>query len=197
VDKWLARVFFPNRVPEFERNEETLSWLYDLSVISIQRTKEKIALIEAQERMIQEYDRHSEETEKILNTFGLGKDQWDEQTAAALDQLTEIGMRLNVDLLTATTFDIVKAASDRIDEEFKLKLGLQELDNVNDSLLRMTSDLAALEYQLETSTIEQESQQDAFDEKISEWARNTKIVQAKTEEYKSQVRDPKVLMLSI
>ena len=50
----------------------------------------------------------------------------------------------------------------------------------------------ALKARLEQAQRIQEAQQDTMDEKISEWTRGIKLLQAKTEEYKSQTINVKV-----
>lgn len=192
VDKWLARVFFPNRVPGFERNDETLSYLYALSTISTQRTKEKKALLAAQERMIEIYKQHSNELEATLKTVGLELDSLDSETMEMLGDLTETGIMLNVDPLNANSFEIAKALSDQIDTENDLELRLHEMKSLHTSMDNDLSRITALKTRLEQAQKIQEAQQDTIDEKISEWTRGIKLLQAKTEEYQSRTINSKV-----
>jgi hypothetical protein len=186
VDKWLARVFAPNRVPQFERNEETLSYLHALSDISMQRTKEKKALLIAQKQMIEKYAQNSNDLENTLKTAGLGLDTLDTETVELLEELVEIGMALGVDPLNATSFDIAKALSDQIDCEHDLQLRLHEAHSLKTALEEDLESMTSLKTQLEQAQRVQEAQQDTIDEKISEWTRGIKLIQAKTEEYVSR-----------
>jgi len=192
VDKWLARVFFPNRVPGFERNDETLSYLHALSTISAQRTKEKIALLAAQERMIEVYKHHSRKLETTMKAAGLGLESLDRETMEMLEELTDIATILKVDPLNANFLDIAKALSDQIDAESDLELRLHEMKALQSSLERELAGITSLKSQLEQARQIQEAQQDTVDEKISEWTRGIKLLQAKTEEYQSRTTDLKV-----
>ena len=192
MDKWLARVFFPNRVPEFERNEETLSYLYSLSAVSTQRTKEKKALFAAQKRMIEEYKRRASELETALKAAGLSSDSLDAGTMEKLEELVEIGMVLNVDPMNSNLLEIAKALSDQIDCENDLEIRLHEVKRLQSSLEEDLAGINALKTRLEQAQRIQEAQQDTVDEKISEWTRGIKLLQAKTDEYQSQTMNVKV-----
>lgn len=192
VDKWLARVFFPNRVPEFERNEETLSYLYSLSAVSTQRTKEKKALLAAQKRMIEEYNQRASELEATLKAAGLASDSLDVVAAEKLEELVEIGAVLNVDPMNSNFLTIATTLSDQIDCENDLEIGLHEAMLLQSSLEGELAGINALKTRLEQAQRIQEAQQDAVDEKISEWTRGIKLLQAKTEEYQSQTMNVKV-----
>ena len=194
VDKWLARAYYPNRVPEFERNEETLKWLHDLSIISTQRTKETNALLVAQGRMTEEYNRYADWVDTALKQHGLDLDSMPEETKAAVDEIADIGMSLNVDPMHTTCHDIVKAQSDQIDAEFEAQLQLNGVESANESLDDMLAQLTSLKKLLEADKQKNEAQEDTIDEKIAEWTRTTKFIQMKAEEYKSQLKSPKVFL---
>ena len=185
-------VFFPNRVPEFERNEETLSYLYSLSAVSTQRTKEKKALFAAQKRMIEEYKRRASELETTLKAAGLASDSLDVGTMEKLEELVEIGMVLNVDPMNSNLLEIAKALSDQIDCENDLEIRLHEMKRLQNSLEGDLAGINALKTRLEQTQRIQEAQQDTVDEKISEWTRGIKLLRAKTEEYQSQTMNVKV-----
>ena len=189
VDKWLARVFYPNRVPPFDRNDETLAYLYALSVTSIERTKEKKALIAAQEATVERYMEQSAELRKRLEAVGITPVTLDEEASAALEGLVEIGMALNVDPVDADVVAIAKAVSDKVDEEFELQQRLLKMKNLRATLERELSSMRELEGHLEQVQTEQRANEDNVDEKMSEWTRGIKLLQAKTEEYES--RTPK------
>lgn len=192
VDKWLARVFFPNRVPEFERTEETLSYLHDLSTMSIQRTKEKQALLLAQERTVEEYKQRVRHTEMQLKNIGIESVSLDTKTVELLDELVQVGMVLHVDPSNASVFDIAKGLSDQIDQEQEFELRLHEIETLRMSLEKDLVDVTTLKGQLEQAQRNQEARQDTLDEKISEWTRGIKLLQAKTEEYESRATNTKV-----
>lgn len=179
-------MFFPNRVPAFERNDETLSYLYALSTISTQRTKEKKALLAAQERMIEIYKQHATKLEATLKSAGLGLESLDVETMEMLETLTDIGIVLNVDPLNANVLEIATALSDQIDCENDLEYRLHEMKTLQMSLEDDLDGINALKIRLEKAQRVQDVQQDTIDEKISEWTRGIKILQAKTEEYESR-----------
>jgi len=196
VDKWLARVFYPNRVPEFERNEETLTYLYTLSGISNQRTKEKQALHAAQERVIETYKQRENTLETQLQAMGLDIDSLDAQTMDELEELVQIGMTVGLDPVNATTFGIAKAVSEQIGTEQELQLRLHEIKSLQTTLDHDLAKMQMLKADLERARGNQDAQQDTVDEKFSEWTRSIKLIQAKTEEYLSRPTTAKVHSLS-
>jgi len=186
VDKWLARVFYPNRVPEFERNEETLSYLYTLSGISNQRTKEKQALLAIQERTVETYKQRETALDTQLQAVGLSIDSLDAQMLQDLEELVQIGMVVGVDPVNATTFDIAKAVSEQIGTEEELQLRLHEIGSMERGLDDDLAKMQQLKADLERARGNEVAQQDIMDEKFSEWTRSIKLIQAKTEEYQSR-----------
>lgn len=186
VDKWLARVFYPNRVPDFERNEETLSYLYTLSGISNQRTKEKQALLAIQERVIETYKQRESSLDTQLQGMGLSTDLLDSQTLEVLEELVQIGTVVGVDPVNATTFDIAKAVSEQIGKEQELQLRLHEIESLENTLEDDLAKMQRLKTDLERARGNEVAQQDTVDEKFSEWTRSIKLIQAKTEEYQSR-----------
>ena len=192
MDKWLARVFFPNPIPVFERNDDTLLYLHSLSSISTQRTKEKKALLAAQERMIENYKQRANELETTLKAAGLGRDSLDARTMEMLEELVEIGMVLEIDPENARLLDIAKALSDQIDCEADLELRLHDMKGLQNSLEVNLANISALKTRLDQAQRIQEAQQDTVDEKISEWTLGIKLLEAKTEEYQSQTTNSKV-----
>jgi len=169
-----------------------LKWLYDLSVISIQRTREKKVLLAAQERAVEEYVQYANRVDNALKQFGLDLGSMGDEAQAAVDEIVELGLEVNVDPLTATWFDIAKAMSDRIDEEFEVEQREQQLTSLTESLEKRLSELKDLEARLETGKKQIESEEDTMDEMLAEWMRNTKLNQAKIEQYNSQQSSRKV-----
>ena len=179
-------------MPEFERNEETLTYLYTLSGISSQRTKEKQALLAAQECMIEKYKQRESSLNTLLQTMGLGIEVLDTQTMDNLEELVQIGMAVGVDPVNATTFDIAKAVSDQIGTEQDLELQLYEIERLKSALDDNLTKMIKLKTDLERARTDQDAHQDAVDEKFSEWTRSIKHIQAKTEEYLSRPTNAKV-----
>jgi len=162
----------------------------------MQRTKEKKALVAAQKRMAEEYMKEANRIDEALKKCGLDLDSMDEETKAAVDEIVDMGLTLNVDPLTATTFDIAKAMSDRVDEDFQAEQEQQELQFLNESLEALLAELNDLNARIEVGKKTFESGEDAIEEKIAEWVRTMKLVQAKTEEYDSQKGVRQVLIAS-
>jgi hypothetical protein len=192
VDKWLTRVFFPNRVPEFERTDDTLSYLHSLSTVSTQRTKEKLALHAAQVKATEVYTSHATKLEKVLTGVGLGEDSLDKQTTEALEELVNMGIVFDVDPLNANVFEIAKGLSDQIDRADELELRLHETKSLQNSLESEFARIISFKTVLETAQRNQDMRQDSVDEKLSEWTRGIKLLEAKTEEYISRTTNPKV-----
>ena len=192
MDKWLTRVFYPNRVPEFERTDEILSHLYSLSRISTQRTKEKQALIAAQEQATQEYTQYALSLETVLTGVGLGIGSLDKLTTESLEELVRLGIVLDVDPLNASLFEIAKGLSDQIDRVNELELRLHETTNLSDLLEAELAQITSFKLFLETQQQNQEIRQDTVDEKLTEWTRGIKLLEAKTEEYLSRTTNTKV-----
>lgn len=140
----------------------------------------------AQKQMIEKNTQHTDDFENSLKAVGLGLDTLDTETIELVEELVEIGMALRVDPLNATSFDIAKALSAQIDEEQNLQLRLHEANNLKTTLEEDLAEMTSLKTQLEQARRIQEAQQDTMDEKISEWTRGIKLIQAKTEEYASR-----------
>ena len=189
VDKWLARVFFPNRVPHFDRDDETLAYLHALSATSTQRTREKNALYTAQEAAARQYEEAAREIQMRLEGLGIHSDELDGETAAALDELVEAAEAMNVDPVGVDVITIATALSDKVDEEFELEQRLQQMRALHANLKRELDSMRKLEGELEDVRLDHAAKEDVIDEKLTEWARGIKLLKAKTEEY--QTRTPK------
>ena len=146
-------------------------------------------MIAAQEAMAAKYREQAAELRKRLEAMGITPETLDEEALAALDELVEIGMSLNVDPVGADIMTIAKAVSDKVDEEFELQQRFLRMKNLRATLERELSSMRELEGHLEQVQTEQEANEDTADEKMSEWTRGIKLLQAKTEEYES--RTPK------
>jgi hypothetical protein len=158
----------------------------------MQRTREKKALLVAEESMRAEYEEHSTKVEGILNSFGVGKDMWDKETLEDLNTLVETAMQVGVDPFTATAEDIVEALSEEIDREFNIELRCRELEQLKESLEGIYSDTTSLKSRLEQSVHFQTSKQDLLDDTLSEWTLNANLINTKSEEYKSRTLPLKV-----
>ena len=168
-----------------------MTYLHDLSGMSMQRTKEKQTLLIAQERTIDDYKRQARDMETMLKSIGLGSDSLDVKTTESLEELVQVGMGLRVDPSNATMFDIAKGLSDQIDQQQELELRLHETESLRTTLEKELANITALKTQLEQAQRNQEARQDNVDEKISEWTRGIKLLQAKTEEYESRAMNSK------
>jgi len=154
--------------------------------MAIQRTKEKQALMAAQQQMGEVYKQHVSNLENRLRKVGLDPASLEPNLIQQLDEIAELGMVLGVDPLNATVFDIAKAMSDQIDTQHDLRYRLHELQTLQTSLEQQVSYMNNLKTQLEETQRNQESQQDTMYDKIAEWTRGIKHLQAKTDEYLSR-----------
>ena len=154
--------------------------------MAIQRTKEKQALMAAQQQMIEVYKQHEAKLENKLHKVGLDPASLEPNLIQRLDEIAELGMVLGVDPLDTTVFDIAKAMSDQIDTEHDLKYQSHELQTLQTSLEEQLSYMNNFKAQLEETQRNQALQQDTIDDKILEWTRGIKHLQAKTEEYLSR-----------
>ena len=146
-------------------------------------------MIAAQEAMAEKYMEQAAELRKRLEAMGITQGTLDEGALSALDELVDIGMALNVDPVGADVMTIAKAVSDRVDEDFELQQRFLRMKNLRATLERELRSMRELEGHLEQVQTEQEANEDTADEKMSEWTRGIKLLQAKTEEYES--RTPK------
>jgi hypothetical protein len=166
-----------------------------LSIVSIQRTKEAKALIAAEQRMMHEYKERTAQLQERLDAMGFSEDMLKPETAKRLDQLVELGIALNVDPMRATYFDIAEALSNQIDEEYELKLQLCESGNLEKSLKKDLSRLRAMRSLLEK--VQRDEQDDNIDEKMSEWSRDIKQLEAIADEDESKTKNMKVHPISL
>lgn len=138
--------------------------------------------------MVQVHKEREDEFEKTLTSVGLGGDSLDSVTQETLNELVEIAMELGVDPVNSKLLDIAKALSDQIDREDDLKLRLHAMRSLQSSLEEDLVGMKALKNRLEQAQQIQEARQDTVDEKFSEWTRGIKLLQAKTEEYRSRTK---------
>ena len=146
----------------------------------------------AQAATVEKYKEQIAETQEKLQAIGITRESLSEDALQALDELAEIGMALNVDPVGVDILTIAKAVSDEVDRQYDMNIRLLQMKNMHATLERELGSMRALESQLEQVQHEQEAQEDMVDEKMSEWTRGIKLLQAKTEEYES--RAPKMLV---
>lgn len=115
-----------------------------------------------------------------------------QSTEEMLSELIELGMVLKIDPLIGGVFDIAKGISEQCDKEMELELRVHETQFMEQKLQAELEKMIALRTKLQQSTWNQEMKQDTIDEKISEWTRGIKLIQAKTEEYQSRTTAAKV-----
>jgi len=169
-----------------------LEYLLSLSSISKQRTREKQALLAAQERAREKYKGYAAEQAASLARMGLSVETLEPKTLEALDELVKVGMVVGVDPLNSTVLDIAKGVSDQIDREMELELRLVESRDMEKMLSKELARMTTMKQDLELIQRNVETRQDTLDEKISEWTRGIKLLQAKTEEYLSRTSNAKV-----
>src|SRR6202021_2024885 len=97
--------------------------------------------------------------------------------------------------IKTSLFGMAKGLSDQIDAEHELELRVHEVQSLETSLQSELADITGLKTLLEQPQRNQEVRQDTVDEKISEWTRGIKLLQAKTEEYESRTANSKVSSL--
>ena len=103
-----------------------------------------------------------------------------------------MGVVLDVDPLNASLLDIAKGLSDQIDRAEELELRLHETTSLKESLDGGFARMTSFKTFLETTQRNQDLRQDNVDEKIAEWTRGIKLLEAKTEEYLSRTTQTKV-----
>ena len=184
-------MFFPNRVPEYEKTEETLKYLYQLSCLSTQRTKELQALTLVQDVMVREYRSRAART-KALTDPVLGQTGLSHPAEEVLNELTDLAMTLKLDPLDVGWFELARGLSGQCDREMEVLLRVSEMQGIEIKLQGELERLMGLKGRLELATRNQEIKTDGVDEKIAEWTRGIKLTQAKTEEYQSRGTNAKV-----
>ena len=141
--------------------------------------------------MVKEYSQRALETRTQTNNI-LGESGLSHPTEEVLSELIELGMILKIDPLDGGVFDIAKGISEQCDREMELELRVHETQGMEQKLQTELERMIALRTRLEQATRNQEMKQDTIDEKISEWTRGIKLIQAKTEEYQSRITAVKV-----
>ena len=185
-------MFFPNRVPEYEKTEETLKYLYQLSCLSTQRTKELQALTLVQDLMVREYRSRAASAKAVTNLV-LGQTGLSHPAEEVLNELTDLAVTLKLDPLDVGWFELARGLSGQCDREMEVLLRVSEMQGMETKLQGELERLMGLKGRLELATRNQEIKTDGVDEKIAEWMRGIKLTQAKTEEYQSRSTNAKVL----
>ena len=173
-----------------------MKYLYQLSCISTQRTKERQALNLIQERMVNEYHHRASEIRTQTKTI-LGETDLSHPTEEILTELVELAMILKLDPLDIGWFDLARGISEQCDKELELELRLHEMRSMDIKLQGELERMISSRTRLEQVTRNQEMKQDSLDEKILEWTRGIKLIQAKTEEYQSRTTNAKVSPLLV
>jgi hypothetical protein len=117
------------------------------------------------------------------------------QTEEILDELTELGMVLRVDSFAGGISEIAGGMVGQCVREEELELRECEVRGLQGRLEDELREMSLLRGRLEQSSRGQELKLDMIDEKISEWGRGIKLIQAKTEEYQSRTMNIKVSIL--
>jgi len=189
-------VFFPNRVPEYEKTEETLKYLYQLSCLSTQRTKELQALTLVQDLMVREYRSRAARTKAVTDLVLGPQTGLSHPAEEVLNELTDLAMTLKLDPLDVGWFELARGLSGQCDRELEVLLRVSEMQGMEIKLQGELERLMGLKGRLELATRNQEIKADGVDEKIAEWTRGIKLTQAKTEEYQSRSTNAKVFFPS-
>ena len=147
--------------------------------------------------MLETYKQIHNNNVNKFKSVGIDMDSLDASVKEPLEELAAIGMAVGVDPLNATTFEIAKRLSDQIDREQDLQLRLHEIKALQMALEKGLSNIRSLKECLEQTQRNQENQQDLFEEKLLEYTRGIKLLQAKTEEYVSRTKNVKVISQSL
>jgi hypothetical protein len=117
----------------------------------------------------------------------LDVDTFDSKCRDALDTLAEIGVAVGVDPLNASPFEIARLVSEKADREFEVEFRTEQVVALQGSVEKDLADMVLLKECLEEIQRNQDEQRDVFDEKVSEYTRGIKLLEAKTKEYNSRM----------
>jgi hypothetical protein len=141
--------------------------------------------------MVKEYHQRASETRTHTKII-LGETDLSHPTEEILTELVELAMVLRLDPLDIGWFDLARGISEQCDKELELEFRLREMRSMDIKLQGELERMISLRTRLEQVTRNQEMKQDSLDEKILEWTRGIKLIQAKTEEYQSRTTNAKV-----
>ncbi|KAI5284451.1 hypothetical protein KEM54_001321 [Ascosphaera aggregata] len=186
VTSWLTRIYAPNPVPAFERNEDTLSALLDLAAAN-SAADEQVRLVQQAEKDILG---HLKAQQKCLDDDLLRNDLFNtveaalgEEGAVCIDEIAGVSAVLGIP--NAEASEIGSAIIDMTREEHHSQ---QEMHQTNALLGRLEKDLAEVRQQLEEMKNNEAFQIPAdLPTQTSEHIREIKLLNKKIDEYSSQL----------
>lgn len=183
VDAWLARKYSGSRIPEFERNDETLQALLTLAAANEGADEERAAVGRVEREALRGLRGRDGAGG---GGGGLRGDVYEvlmrelsERGGESVDVLAELGVLLHVSG-DAGVVDLAVAVTDLQTEEFELQQQLRRVEDQRKALQREAIRLKALLRDLKD---------DAFHpppdlvEQTADWTKNAKHLKAKISEY--------------
>ncbi|OOG00437.1 hypothetical protein ASPCADRAFT_202296, partial [Aspergillus carbonarius ITEM 5010] len=184
VNAWLSRQYGSNPVPRFERNEDTLRTLLALAAANDSADEEAIVLHQAREEAVESFKAREEGEEKqkveILDEL---EHCLDDNGRRNLEDLAETTAVLGA--LGTGTKDLGQSIINLTIDEFGAKDQMSKVRALHDYLER---ELATLREQLQDLKTNEAFETPAnLPALTAEWARETKLLNAKVGEYQDRI----------
>ncbi|EEP80611.1 predicted protein [Uncinocarpus reesii 1704] len=185
VTNWLNRKYSPNRVPNFERNDDTLKALLNIAAANDTADEEEALIHRAREETIgllkaTEAERSPDPTLALLEDI---EDELDDKSNKLLQDMAETAVLLGIP--TGDLANLDRSILNLTREEFNATEQLQKLETLQ---LYLKREIATLHEQLEELKDDRKYETPPdLPAKTSEWVRNKKTVDAKAKEYQSRI----------
>jgi HAUS augmin-like complex subunit 1 len=184
INSWLTRKYPPNAVPSFERNEDTLKTLLAIAAANDAADEEATLVHRAREEVARAYKarEEAEDTRKRQLLEDL-EAHLDDKGVASLDDLAETAVTLGT--LSTDTVDVAHAIMELTREEFDAAEQVRKVEALQAYLDR---EMGSLQQQIqELRTHPAYESPPNLPVQTAEWARSTKLLIAKVNEYRDRI----------
>ena len=124
INVYLEQHFGKDLVPEFELNDTTLSYLYDLALLSEKNEKNATLLLEDLQQKTVEYNALSKRLSTVLDGLCLGPKDLSKSGASNLKTLAKLGDTLQVKNASVTNYYLALQELD--DEQYQVEEQLSQ-----------------------------------------------------------------------
>ncbi|NXY62450.1 HAUS1 protein, partial [Callaeas wilsoni] len=188
VTLWLKKIYGDVPVPEYEVNERTVDILYEVMECNEERDKDVSLLIEDMKDRATKYEAEAEYWRSILEeSLGLSKNSLSQEATAALTDLVESAIALEVEDTSLTSFYC--AINHMTSELLKTKSKNREMELKLKTLTKKLTSALTLEKQLEEDIKKIKEFQEAENAKATIRSKNLKFLEDKSEDLKIRIMD--------
>lgn len=177
VDSWLSKRY-GSRMPNFERNEDTLQGLLTLANLNESADEQRSQIERIEKTALQALSR----PRGVLNDEILHAMQIELVNETHFDTLAEVIVSL--DCPTSDTLYVSKKVVDLTSQQFELKQQLQRTEGQLDALKKEQAHIESLLLDLRSDAFQPP---DDVIEATSEWTKSTKQLKAKITEYEERL----------